>query len=69
MQCYSIFETIIFINFIDIQTTMRFQDNKFSKIKNHKFCDFCKFNIIELKNKIAKNRKSDTSNENIKKSQ
>ena len=28
MQCYSMFETMIFINFTNIQTTMRFIDNK-----------------------------------------
>ena len=29
MQCYSMFKIIIFINFINIQTTMRFINNKF----------------------------------------
>ena len=69
MQCYSMSETIIFINFIDIQTTIYFINSKSSKIKDHKFHDFCEFNIIEMKNRIAKDCKSNTLNENIEKSQ
>ena len=63
------FKTVIFINFIEIQATMHFIDNKSEKIKNHKFYDFCKFNIIEMKNRIARDCKSNSLNESIKKSQ
>ena len=69
MQCYSIFETIVFTNFIDIQTTMRFINSKSWKVKDHKFYDFREFNIIEIKNRIARDRKSNVSNENITKNQ
>ena len=39
------------------------------KIKKYKFHDFREFNIIEMKNKIARGRKSNASNENIKENQ
>ena len=69
MQCYSMFKMIIFINFTDIQATTRFINNKFWKIEDHKFYDFRKSNIIDIKNKIARNRKSNASKDDIEKSQ